>query len=197
MAPMLAEMARLLHVNIAAYDYTGYGRSSGVPAVSSTLADVERVLEWLKSEHGLSEGDIVLYGQSVGSGPTCHLAARTPGLAGVVLHSGFLSGYKVLNPESKRWPAWADIYPNYKLVPRIDSRLLVMHGTTDDVIAVTHGQQLAALARRPSEPLFPHGCSHHNVESCPEYIPRLRSFLAECWGEGYRRHLGAACVRVP
>lgn len=29
---------------------------------------------------------------SVGSGPTCHLAAATPSLAGVVLHAPFLSG---------------------------------------------------------------------------------------------------------
>ena len=31
-------------------------------------------------------------GQSVGSGPTCHLAAKTPDLAGVVLHSALASG---------------------------------------------------------------------------------------------------------
>jgi hypothetical protein len=39
-----------------------------------------------------SPGDIVLYGQSVGSGPSVDLAARTRGLGGVVLHSPLMSG---------------------------------------------------------------------------------------------------------
>lgn len=39
-----------------------------------------------------SPSDIVLYGQSVGSGPSVDLAARTRGLAGVILHSPLMSG---------------------------------------------------------------------------------------------------------
>ncbi|KAL5061783.1 hypothetical protein RYX36_023520 [Vicia faba] len=38
---------------------------------------------------------MILYGQSVGSGPTLHLAAKLPRLRGVVLHSGILFGLSV------------------------------------------------------------------------------------------------------
>jgi hypothetical protein len=37
---------------------------------------------------------------------------------------------RVLNPGWRRWPSFADIYPNYKLVPRIGCPLLVMHVST-------------------------------------------------------------------
>lgn len=74
------------------YDYTGYGQSSGVlPTVSDTYADIDACLAWLLA-NGKHKRDIVLYGQSVGSGPSVNLAARTPGFAGVILHSPLCSG---------------------------------------------------------------------------------------------------------
>lgn len=54
-------------------------------------ADVNACYAWLLDQ-GCKPKDVILYGQSVGSGPTIDLAARTAGLAGVVLHSPLLSG---------------------------------------------------------------------------------------------------------
>jgi hypothetical protein len=42
-----------------------------------------------------SSSGVILYGQSVGSGPTCYLAAKRV-CAGVVLHSPIMSGMRVL-----------------------------------------------------------------------------------------------------
>lgn len=50
----------------------------------------------LETEYGVSQEDVILYGQSVGSGPTLHLASKLPRLRGVVLHSAILSGLRVL-----------------------------------------------------------------------------------------------------
>ena len=77
--------------------------------------------------HGKQPGDIVLYGQSVGSGPSVHLAAAISGLAGLVLHSPLVSGVRVLHPEWRHWPAWADVYPNQVLMPRVQCPTFVMH----------------------------------------------------------------------
>lgn len=52
-----------------------------------------------------SPSDIVLYGQSVGSGPSVDLAARTRGLGGVVLHSPLMSGTMWLQQMDVTWPA--------------------------------------------------------------------------------------------
>ena len=66
------------------------------PSESNTYADIEAVYECLETEYGVSQEDLILYGQSVGSGPTLHLASKLPRLRGVVLHSAILSGLRVL-----------------------------------------------------------------------------------------------------
>ncbi len=80
-----------MQCNLCAYDYTGYGHSSGRPSVADTIADVDAVFAWLL-RRGIQRQDIVLYGQSLGSGPTLDLAAREKSIAGVVLHAAFASG---------------------------------------------------------------------------------------------------------
>ena len=71
--------------------FAGYGKSTGQPSVANTLNDISACLEWLYAA-GKQPSDIVLYGQSVGSGPSVYLAAVTEGMAGLVLHSALASG---------------------------------------------------------------------------------------------------------
>lgn len=66
------------------------------PSESNTYADIEAVYNCLETQYGVSQENVILYGQSVGSGPTLHLAAKLPRLRGVVLHSAILSGLRVL-----------------------------------------------------------------------------------------------------
>lgn len=66
------------------------------PSEYDTYVDIEAVYECLQTEYGISQEDLILYGQSVGSGPTLHLAAKLPRLRGVVLHSAILSGLRVI-----------------------------------------------------------------------------------------------------
>lgn len=58
--------------------------------------------------YGAKEEDIILYGQSVGSGPTLDLATRLPQLRAVILHSAILSGLRVLYSVKSTY--WFDIY---------------------------------------------------------------------------------------
>ena len=63
----------------------------------------------------------------MGSGPTCHLGAAVPGLAGVILHSPLATGMRVMNPTWTRWPSWLDVFPNIKLISKINAPTLIMH----------------------------------------------------------------------
>ena len=56
----------------------------------------------------MKEEDVILYGQSVGSGPTLDLATRLPKLRAVVLHSPILSGLRVVYQVKRTY--WFDIY---------------------------------------------------------------------------------------
>ncbi len=78
------------------------------PSEPNTYADIEAAYECLERTYGVQEENVVLYGQSVGSGPTLDLATRKPHLRGVVLHSPILSGLRVMYPVKHTY--WFDIY---------------------------------------------------------------------------------------
>jgi pimeloyl-ACP methyl ester carboxylesterase len=78
--PFGRHLSNELKVNICAYDYTGYGCSSGEPNIMDTYADIEAVVDHLVRARGTDPQRIVLYGQSIGSGPSCQYAARCGGV---------------------------------------------------------------------------------------------------------------------
>ncbi|GAX81505.1 hypothetical protein CEUSTIGMA_g8933.t1 [Chlamydomonas eustigma] len=179
MLPVYREISKLLKVNVMGYDYSGYGCSSGdMPSVGHTLADISAVYQYMVQEMKLPPKSIILYGQSVGSGPTAFLGAQESEVAGVVLHSPLLSGIRVLSPGLKWWPAFADVYPNHLLVPKINAPTLVMHGTEDEVIHFSCGVKLHELCKNKVEPLWAEGFNHQNLEMCPQYLPTMESFIA-------------------
>ncbi|XP_039001401.1 alpha/beta hydrolase domain-containing protein 17B-like [Hibiscus syriacus] len=166
-----------LRVNLMGYDYSGYGASTGKPSESNTYADIEAVYQCLQTEYGVSQEDLILYGQSVGSGPTLHLAAKLPRLRGVVLHSGILSGLRVLCHV--KFSFCYDIYQNINKIRKVKCPVLVIHGTDDDVVNWLHGNGLWKMAREPYEPLWIKGGGHCNLELYPDYIRHLCKFVSE------------------
>mmetsp|Transcript_46875 Transcript_46875/g.119584 ORF Transcript_46875/g.119584 Transcript_46875/m.119584 type:complete len:286 (+) Transcript_46875:487-1344(+) len=178
MQPFYRELSNHLKVNILGYDYSGYGESSGFATVNNCIADIDACYACLLEKYGTKPAQVVLYGQSVGTGPSVDLAARTPELGGLVLHSPLLSGVRVLNPTLKRWPSWADIFPNIHLMPKVKCLTTVLHGTEDEVIDITHGHKLHELAPQKAAPLWLEGYNHQNLETSPEYLPHLERFLA-------------------
>ena len=55
---------------------------------------------YLRYERNTPASHIVLYGRSLGSGPSCYLAKKTAdegeSIAGLILHSPFLSIYRIV-----------------------------------------------------------------------------------------------------
>jgi dipeptidyl aminopeptidase/acylaminoacyl peptidase len=145
------------------------------PSEPNTYADIEAAYECLEHTYGVQEENVVLYGQSVGSGPTLDLATRKPHLRGVVLHSPILSGLRVMYPVKHTY--WFDIYKNIDKIGLVNCPVLVMHGTSDEVVDCSHGKQLYELSKEKYEPLWLKGGGHCNLELYPEYIKHLRKYL--------------------
>ncbi|KAI4335586.1 hypothetical protein L6164_014221 [Bauhinia variegata] len=175
MQELFIELRAHLRVNIMSYDYSGYGASTGKPSEFNTYYDIEAVYHCLKSEYGIRQEDIILYGQSVGSGPTLHLAAKLQKLRGVVLHSAILSGIRVLYPVKMTF--WFDIFKNIDKIRHVNCPVLVIHGTNDDIVDLSHGKRLWELAKEKFDPLWVKGGGHCNLETYPEYIKHLRKFI--------------------
>ncbi|XP_010528011.1 PREDICTED: protein ABHD17B isoform X2 [Tarenaya hassleriana] len=141
-----------------------------------TYADIEAAYKCLRETYGVKEEDVILYGQSVGSGPSLELATHLPRLRALVLHSPFLSGLRVMYPVKRSF--WFDIYKNIDKIGLVDCPVLVIHGTEDEVVDFSHGKQLWELCKEKYEPLWLKGGSHCNLELFPEYLPHLRRFMS-------------------
>lgn len=71
-----------------------------VPSENMIYRNIEAAYVYLTQTRGISPRNIILYGRSLGSGPSCYLAAKTAlmgeSVGGLILHSPFLSIYKVV-----------------------------------------------------------------------------------------------------
>ncbi|KAF3485771.1 hypothetical protein F2Q69_00055955 [Brassica cretica] len=176
MFELFSELSLHLRVNLIGYDYSGYGRSSGKPSEQNTYHDIEAVYRCLEEQYGVKEQDVILYGQSVGSGPTLELASRLPNLRAVVLHSAIASGLRVMYPVKRTY--WFDIYKNIDKISLVKCPVLVVHGTSDDVVNWSHGKQLFDLCKEKYEPLWIKGGNHCDLELYPQYIKHLKKFVS-------------------
>jgi abhydrolase domain-containing protein 17 len=156
-APMLEELRRHGFA-VLGFDYRGYGASSGGPTTTSgAVRDMESVYQYAVHTLGVQPPRLVLYGRSVGGGPATDLAARLPS-AGLVLESTFTSAFVVMT----RVPLLPfDRFPNLRHVRSVPAPVLVIHGTADEVIPVSHGRRLYEAANAPKRALWVDG-AHHN-----------------------------------
>ncbi|GMH15019.1 hypothetical protein Nepgr_016860 [Nepenthes gracilis] len=176
MYELFLELSIHLRINLLGYDYSGYGQSSGKPSEQNTYADIEAAYKCLEERYGAKQEDVILYGQSIGSGPTLDLAVRLPQLAAVILHSPILSGLRVMYPAKHTY--WFDIYKNIDKIQLINCPVLIIHGTSDEVVDCSHGKQLWELCKEKYEPLWLNGGNHCNLELYPEYLKHLKKFIS-------------------
>ncbi|CAN6570164.1 unnamed protein product [Malus baccata var. baccata] len=175
MFELFVELSARLRINLMGYDYSGYGQSTGKATEYNTYADIDAAYKCLKEKYGVKDEQLILYGQSVGSGPTVDLASRLPTLRGVVLHSPILSGLRVLYPVKRTY--WFDIYKNIDKISMVNCPVLVIHGTADEVVDSSHGKQLWVLCKEKYDPLWLSGGGHGNLELYPEFIKHLKKFV--------------------
>ena len=62
-------------------------------------------------------------------------------------------------------------------VPKITSPVLVIHGTEDEVIDISHGLAIYERCPRTVEPLWVEGAGHNDDEHYGQYVERLRQFI--------------------
>lgn len=159
---------------VLAYDYPGYGQSSGKPSEDSCERAIQAAWDHLRAS-GVEAKSIVLVTRSVGCGPGVWLASHEqPG--GMVLISPFTSTFAVVLP----WPIFpGDRFPNLKAIRRIKTPLLVIHGAADTLIDPSHGQQLVAASGATEKAFLPiPGAGHNDIFQLagPEIFQAIAEF---------------------
>ena len=174
-ARFVLQLSDKFNCNVFSYDYSGFGRSTGEPSEDNLYVDIQAALEVLRSKYGVPEEKVVLYGKSLGTAPTAHLASKLTKLPGVILHSPLSSAIGLVLPGT--WSLGPFLIA--KLAPLIHSPVLVIHGTQDEVIPVSHGRIVHENCRRAVTPLWIEGGGHLNIHEYAEYWERVGCFLAE------------------
>jgi len=137
----LAQFNRL-GLSALAYDYPGYGRTPGKPTEQSVYAAAETAFRHLVDECGFAPSNIVVSGYSIGSGPACLLAERHD-VGGLLLFAPFKSAVRVVT-QVRLMPF--DPFPNLSRIGRTRCPVLILHGTDDKLIPLSHGRALAEAA---------------------------------------------------
>lgn len=175
-ASYFREVAPKLNVNVFAYEYTGYGQSTGAPSQENFFADIEAAFLYLRDELHIPWEEIVLYGRSVGSGPSCYLGMKTA-VRGLILQSPVLSILRVAFPLRCTLPL--DLFPNADVIKHVQAPCFVVHGTQDEIVPFKHGVELVKRAQNPYDPFWVAGGGHNNIEIlCRNaFFARILEFL--------------------
>lgn len=144
---------------ILGYDYPGYGISEGKPDEDGCFDACETAWRHLTEKLGVPTDQIIIYGQSVGSGPSVWLASRKP-CAGLMLVTPFVSAFRAVT----RVPIFpGDRFNNINRIESIKTPLLVVHGDQDQVIGQWHGERLHELHPGPKQFVGIEGAGHNDI----------------------------------
>ena len=159
-------------------EYRGYGGNPGNPSEAGLYRDGRAALAWLAAQ-GVARDDIVLIGNSLGSGVATQLASEGK-VAALVLVSGFTSLTDVV---SGLYP-WApvrlllrDRYDNRAKLPQVSAPVLILHGTHDTLIPIGHAERLAAESTGSSLIRIPG--AGHDLAYLPVSQARIAEWLAQ------------------
>lgn len=130
-------------------EYPGYGGNPGSPSEETLAGTADRAYDWLAS-HGVPAQRIVIYGNSVGTGPAVHVAQRPH--AALILVSGVASMVDVVRHHYPIAPAMLvrDRYENADALASIrPAPTLIVHARDDRVVPYDNGMRLARSAHVP------------------------------------------------
>jgi len=167
-----------LQCDVFAYEYSGYGESSGTPSEADLYSDIEAAHHYLTQDCGTPEDQIICYGQSIGSVPSMELASRAA-VGGVVLHSALKSGLGVIHDMKATY--WFDVFQNATRIKHVRSPVFVIHGTRDTEVPFDHGVALyeACPEKFAYDPWWVKEAGHNDIESNHRemYFEQLAGFL--------------------
>lgn len=175
------ESVRALHqmgFHVLAFDYRGYGLSTGKPSEEGTYRDVKSALTWVQSAR--PQDKIVLYGRSLGGAVALEAAVHTE-IHACVLESTFTS---VPDMGKKLFPflpvelLGRIKYDNLSKIGALRCPVLISHSPEDELIPFEMSEELYRAA--PSPKCFVRLAGGHNAFPfyvVPEYADWFRDFI--------------------
>lgn len=158
----------------------GYGGSEGRPSEAANVADALRIYDYMRGQ-GRNPTQIILYGESLGTGTVLQLAAQRP-VRGVVLEAPLMSTVDIARSTYWFLPLrliMTDQWRNIDVIKQVKAPILILHGEQDEVIPVAHAKRLNLAATGPVElTIFPEGAhsdlfDHGSWGRVSEFLDKL------------------------
>lgn len=136
--------------------YRGYGSNSGKPSEKYLIDDSALVLEWLLKTEKITPHDLILFGESMGSGVAAALAVQYPVKALIFdgapssiediakIHYSFVPVSLLLK----------DTWDSKKRIQKVKAPILFIHSKKDSVVPFHLGKKLFSLANEPKKHIW-------------------------------------------
>ncbi len=170
--------------SVLLYDYRGYALSTGARTLDSIMEDGLTVYDYCRTHLKYPAENIVVYGESIGSAVTCHVAKHR-NVAKIILQSGVTT-----LPEVGRFIfPWLAIYPdftfpktqidNVKSLKEIHVPVLFIHGLLDAQVPCNGSKKMYSAANEPKQLVLLPGSGHDDVgrKDAQQYASAIKTFL--------------------
>ncbi|MBF0512832.1 MAG: alpha/beta fold hydrolase [Desulfovibrionaceae bacterium] len=164
--------------SIAAFDYRGYGRSTGVPSETALKADALLLYDRLTAAGGARK--TIVMGRSLGTALAAHVAANREAAA-VILVTPFDSIRAVGQQRHPFIPVGLLLKNPFDVLPdaaQIYAPALVLIAARDTTVPPEHARRLAEALRGQEKTVVLDG-DHASILKKTEYWPSIRDFLRE------------------
>ncbi|MFZ3359642.1 MAG: alpha/beta hydrolase [Xanthobacteraceae bacterium] len=147
----VARFRRLIDagIGLVGLEYRGYGGSGGSPSEQGLIRDAKAAYAFAAARYPVKQ--IVVWGESLGSGVAVALAAEKP-VGRVILEAPFTSALAV--GERRYWylPVrllMKDQFRSDLRIGKVTAPLLILHGMRDRTVPFAMGERLFELANKP------------------------------------------------
>jgi pimeloyl-ACP methyl ester carboxylesterase len=158
-----------LGINLLCVDYRGYGRSNGVPSVSTMMADGHIILafvrKWLKAKG--HSGPLIVMGRSLGSASALELAKQHADLIdALIIESGFaftVPLLKLLGVDPAKFGfTETEGFSNLEKIRQYQGPTLIIHSENDAIIPFSDAMALYKASKAQDKSLLKIDNANHN-----------------------------------
>lgn len=159
-------------------DYRTYGKSTGKLSENALYSDAQYCYNYLLKQY--PEGNIILYGRSLGTGIASYLASKNKPKQ-LILETPY---YSLLDVAKKRFPVFPlkilmkYELPTFKYIKKVTCPITLLHGTNDKIIPIQSAIKLYDEANNENMSLtIIEGAKHNNLNTFETYINKINEVL--------------------
>lgn len=141
--------------------YRGYGASTGSISEQGIITDALTAYEFLRAK-GVAPDQIMLLGESLGTGVAIQVAAQKP-VAAVALEAPYTATVDIASEIYWWLPVhllMKDQFRSRDYIAKVTVPLLIQHGDADHIVPFAQGQALFAMANEPKQMVVIPGGTH-------------------------------------